>query len=170
MSGWYGASRGPKGEKGERGDDGVGTPGAPGTAATVSVGTVTTGAPGSPASVTNAGTANDAVLNFSIPRGDKGDPGTPSKLVHSVTATTNAAGVYTFTFPTPFAAVPRVVACVQSATTDIFDVKVTAVSTTSCTVQIGRTQASVVSLLGLTILSVPSSVGAQTVNIIACAP
>ncbi len=31
-------------------------------------------------------------------------------------------------------------------------------------------QASVVSLLGLTILSIPASVGAQTVNIIACAP
>lgn len=170
MSGWYGASRGPKGEKGEKGEDGVGTPGAPGAAATVSVGTVTTGAPGSSASVTNAGTANAAVLNFSIPRGNQGDPGTPSKLVHSITATTNAAGSYTFTFPTAFAATPRVTATVQSATVDIFDVKITSVSTTSCTVQIGRTQASVVALLGLTILSVPTSVGAQVVHIIACAP
>lgn len=101
-------------------------------------------------------------------KGDKGDPGTPSKLVHSTTATTNAAGAYTFTFPTAFSSPPRVVATVQSATADIFDVKITAVSTTSCSVQVGRTQASVVTLLGLTILSVPASVGAQTVHIIAC--
>ena len=41
-------------------------------AATVSVGTVTTGKPGTNASVTNSGTENDAVLNFTIPRGDPG--------------------------------------------------------------------------------------------------
>lgn len=110
------------------------------------------------------------------PKGDTGDtgpqgvPGVNAKLIQSISATTNATGAYTFTFPTAFAAIPRISADVQSATTDIFDVKVTAVSTTACSVQIGRTQASVVALLGLTILSVPASVGAQTVHIIAIAP
>jgi hypothetical protein len=57
--------------------DGSGTTfqGPAGTAATVAVGTVTTGAAGSSAAVVNAGTSNAAVLNFTIPKGDKGDTG-----------------------------------------------------------------------------------------------
>ena len=43
--------------------------GPPGAAATVTVGTVTTGEPGTDALVTNSGTENAAVLNFTIPRG-----------------------------------------------------------------------------------------------------
>ncbi|HEX3968675.1 MAG TPA: DNRLRE domain-containing protein, partial [Edaphobacter sp.] len=53
----------------------TGATGPGGTAATVSVGTVTTGAAGSQASVTNAGTANAAVLNFTIPQGAAGTGG-----------------------------------------------------------------------------------------------
>lgn len=49
--------------------------GAPGTAATVAVGTVTTLVAGANASITNSGTSNQAVLNFNIPRGAKGDDG-----------------------------------------------------------------------------------------------
>ena len=55
---------GPKGDKGDTGD-----------AATITVGSTSTGAPGTSASVTNAGTSSAAVLNFTIPRGDKGDKG-----------------------------------------------------------------------------------------------
>ena len=44
-------------------------PGPPGAAATVTIGMVTTGAPGTPAEVTNSGTAQNAVLNFTIPQG-----------------------------------------------------------------------------------------------------
>ena len=44
-------------------------------AATIEVGTVTTGGPGTDAAVTNTGTETDAVLNFVIPRGDKGEKG-----------------------------------------------------------------------------------------------
>lgn len=40
--------------------------------ASVTVGTVTTGEPGSQASVANSGTNKDAVLDFTIPRGDTG--------------------------------------------------------------------------------------------------
>ena len=56
--------RGPQGIKGDKGD-----------AATVRVGTVATGAAGSQATVTNSGTANAAVFDFSIPQGPKGDKG-----------------------------------------------------------------------------------------------
>jgi hypothetical protein len=45
------------------------------TNSTVTVGTTTTGAAGSNASVTNSGTSTDAVLNFTIPRGDTGVTG-----------------------------------------------------------------------------------------------
>lgn len=55
-------SEGPKGEKGD--------------AATVAVGTVTTLPAGSPATVENTGTSSAAVLNFGIPKGQKGDTGT----------------------------------------------------------------------------------------------
>lgn len=41
----------------------------------VRVGTVTTGNPGSQAAVTNSGSGNNVVLDFTIPRGDKGNPG-----------------------------------------------------------------------------------------------
>ena len=50
----------------------VGPLGANGTNATINSITVTTGAPGSSASVTNTGTTSAAILNFTIPRGDKG--------------------------------------------------------------------------------------------------
>jgi hypothetical protein len=66
----------PQGTKGDKGD--AGTPGAQGPrgfAATVNVGETTTGAPGTNASVVNAGNENDAVLKFTIPRGDKGETG-----------------------------------------------------------------------------------------------
>ena len=76
---WMQGPPGPQGQQGE-----------PGAAATVTVGTVTTGEPGTDVIVTNSGTENAAVLNFTIPtgetgavgavgpqgpRGDKGDPG-----------------------------------------------------------------------------------------------
>ena len=57
--------RGPKGKDGTDGQ-----------AATVAVGTVTTGAAGSSASVVNRGTASAAVLDFTIPKGDRGSDGT----------------------------------------------------------------------------------------------
>jgi len=46
-----------------------------GDAATVDVGTTTTGVAGSNANVVNVGTTSEAVLNFTIPRGDKGEKG-----------------------------------------------------------------------------------------------
>ena len=59
--------RGLKGETGDTGDKG--------DAATIAVGTTTTGAAGTNASVTNSGDEHDAVFDFTIPKGDKGETG-----------------------------------------------------------------------------------------------
>lgn len=61
---------GPQGPQGE-----PGTPGAAGANASVTVGSTTTSAPGSNAAVTNSGTAQNAVFNFTIPRGATGPQG-----------------------------------------------------------------------------------------------
>lgn len=61
---WMQGPPGPQGQQGE-----------PGAAATVTVGTVTTGEPGTDAIVTNSGTENAAVLDFTIPRGETGAVG-----------------------------------------------------------------------------------------------
>ena len=63
------ASRGEDGADGKDGADGT-----DGIDATITIGTVTTGAAGTSASVNNVGTPSNAVFNFSIPKGDKGDP------------------------------------------------------------------------------------------------
>lgn len=71
---------GPEGPKGETGEAGAqGPAGSDGSAATIRIGEVTTGAAGSQASVTNEGTENAAILNFSIPQGAAGTPGTPGQ-------------------------------------------------------------------------------------------
>ena len=71
--------QGVQGEKGEKGDTGAagakGDKGDPGTAATITVGDVETGAAGSKVIVNNSGTANAAIFDFTIPKGDKGDKG-----------------------------------------------------------------------------------------------
>ena len=70
---------GPKGEAGPKGDPGPkGDQGAQGPAGTVSIGTVAaTAGETASAEVTNSGTDTNAELNFSftLPRGEKGDPG-----------------------------------------------------------------------------------------------
>lgn len=67
---------GPQGPPGPEGP--AGSPGRDGTDgrnATIEIGTVTTGQPGTDASVVNSGTETDAVLNFTIPRGEQGIQG-----------------------------------------------------------------------------------------------
>jgi hypothetical protein len=70
---------GPKGDTGPTGPQGpagaTGPTGPAGAAASVAIGTTTTGAPGGNAAVTNSGTAQAPVLNFTIPRGNTGATG-----------------------------------------------------------------------------------------------
>ena len=64
---------GPAGPTGPTGPTGpAGNEGAAGTAATFAVGTVTTGDPGTDAKVTNSGTPQNAILDFTIPQGPTG--------------------------------------------------------------------------------------------------
>lgn len=58
---------GPPGQPGKDGKDGI--------SPTVTVGTTTTTAPGTNAVVTNSGTTQDLILDFSIPRGATGETG-----------------------------------------------------------------------------------------------
>ncbi|MGA1073268.1 MAG: hypothetical protein ACO3S3_11465 [Pseudohongiellaceae bacterium] len=66
---------GPQGPQGDTGATGSqGSQGDPGTAATITIGAITTGTAGSNVVVTNSGTSTAAILNFTIPKGDQGDP------------------------------------------------------------------------------------------------
>lgn len=64
---------GPTGPTGPQGD--IGPTGPQGIAATVTVGTTTTGEAGTDALVTNSGTLEDAILDFTIPAGITGPTG-----------------------------------------------------------------------------------------------
>lgn len=66
-----------------------GLQGAAGAAATITIGSVTTGEPGTNASVTNSGTTSKAVLNFIIPRGEKGAGGGTSVIVDTALSSTS---------------------------------------------------------------------------------
>jgi hypothetical protein len=87
-------------------------PGLLGVIASVNVGTTTTGAAGSSAFVVNSGTPLDAVLNFTIPRGDTGATGAAATIAAGTTTTTNpgtnatvtnvgtsGAAIFDFTIP-----------------------------------------------------------------------
>jgi len=81
----------------------------------------------------------------------------------------DAAGLITWTFNPAFdvGVVPRVCAIAEttSGVTDVINVQVEGTPTnTGCTLRVTRTQRSVVALIGLTILSIPSSPGATWVH------
>jgi len=83
---------------------------------------------------------------------------------------TASNGTLTWTYPVAFDAgvVPQIMAIVETAdgVTDVVNVQIEGTPTnTSAKIRVNRTQQSVVSLLGLTILSVPASVGVQWVHL-----
>lgn len=70
-------AQGAQGEKGEKGDPGRdGSPGATGATPRFTV-TAVTGEAGTAASVTQSGTAENPMVEFTIPRGEKGEKGDP---------------------------------------------------------------------------------------------
>lgn len=75
-------------KNGEKGDTGPAGPsgqnGVDGQAATITIGTVTTGDAGTGASVINSGTETNAVFDFVIPKGDKGDAATGGGIVEEI--------------------------------------------------------------------------------------
>lgn len=161
---WLESLRGSDGIDGEDGVDGAN--GTNGSAATVSVGTVTTGA----AAVTNVGTSSDAVLNFTVPKGDKGDkgdqgdPGSAAavKRAEFYTLTTDASGNATQSFSpaftNPFVTVARGVGVAASTLT-----RITALSGSSVTIKTERNDTA--SLLGTGLIPLASYVNVPSVSV-----
>lgn len=79
--------QGAKGDKGDKGEQGL--QGIAGTAATIRIGSVYTGEPGTNASVSNSGTSTNAILNFTIPRGNPGSDGGTSVEVDAALSNTS---------------------------------------------------------------------------------
>lgn len=114
--------------------------------------------------------------------GSAGSPGQYAPFNHThpskarkARATTAADGTYTWTFDPPFTTGVTPIVCAIAETgvgvTDVVNVQVVGTPTnTSCKLQVNRTQRSVAAVLGLTILSVPASVGASVVHAIALEP
>jgi hypothetical protein len=88
------------------------TNGIDGVNPTVTVGSTTTGNPGTNASVINSGTTRDVILDFTIPRGDKGDTGAAATIAVGAVTTglptdpasvtnvgTSSAAIFDFTIP-----------------------------------------------------------------------
>lgn len=101
---------------------------------------------------------------------------THASKARKIRAQSDTSGLLVWTFDPPFAAgvVPRVVAVAETsgpAVTDVVNVQVEGTPTnTSCNLRVNRTQRSVANLLGLTILSIPSSVGVTWVHALALEP
>ncbi len=86
-----------------------------------------------------------------------------------------ADGLITWAYSTPFAdgVIPRVVAIAEApaGVTDVINVQLVGTPTnTQCTLLVNRTNRTIASLLGLTILSVPSQPGVTWVHAVAIEP
>lgn len=100
---------------------------------------------------------------------------THASKVRKIRMQTAADGSLTWTFSPPFAAgvTPIVLAVAEAASgvTDVINAQVVDTPTnTGCKLLVNRTQRSAVALLGLTILSVPSSPGVTWVHAVALEP
>lgn len=87
---------------------------------------------------------------------------------------TAADGTYTWVYPQPFAngSTPKIFVVAEGGVgvTDVINAQTDGPPTsTQCKIRVTRTQQSAVALLGLTILSVPSSPGVTWVSIVALA-
>lgn len=92
--------------------------------ASVTVGTVTTGNPGTQASVVNSGTDKDAVLDFTIPRGDTGSvDNISSQAVTFAEASNNNKIASGETLSTLFGKTSRLFTRVGTAETNITDIQ-----------------------------------------------
>jgi len=87
----------------------------------------------------------------------------------AATGTTNASGDVTFAFPAGlFAAAPVVEVAFQgAASASPVDFRITALSATSCTINVRQSLATVVALIGLTILAASTPLNGATVHVIA---
>lgn len=90
-----------------------------------------------------------------------------------MTSAADGSLVWTFSPPFDTGVVPRVVAIAETTAgvTDVINVQIEGTPTnTGVNLRVNRTQRSVASLLGLTVLSVPSQPGATIVHAVALEP
>lgn len=94
--------------------------------------------------------------------------------INRAVVTTTTDGTYTWTLPTACSSGQLPVVSITpegSANTDVFNHKVTAKSNSSVSILVSRTQVSVASLIGLSVLSIPTGgTGATVVDLIAVCP
>lgn len=103
------------------------------------------------------------------PKGDTGDTGPPgpSKRIVTMTASTNASGIVAFTYSPAFASVPHVSVAMVRGTTREWT-RLTASSAAGCTVHAFSQNATLLSLLGIDILTAgTTNLSGRSVNIMA---
>lgn len=80
-----------------------------------------------------------------------------SSTFQSTRAQTDASGNYTWTFTTPFVAAPKITALAETSAAGMFNVQLTAVTTTNATFKAIRTTSVTVALVGLDLLQFNNS-------------
>lgn len=90
----------------------------------------------------------------------------------AATGVTNAAGDVTFAFPVGLFSVAPVIdlAFQGAANASPVDYRITALSATSCTVNVRQSLATVIALLGLTLLAASLPLSGATIHLIATSP
>lgn len=100
--------------------------------------------------------------------GTQGPPGADAKRIVAASGTTNASGDATFTFSPAFAVAPHIDATITPQSNVNHKCRLTAVSTTGCTVRVESQNQAFLSLLGLDVLSAAVTVvSGATVSITA---
>lgn len=87
---------------------------------------------------------------------------------YASSGTTDGSGNVTFTFNTPFAAVPDVAHSIETALSDATEARITAISVSAVTYNVRRSPA--VTILGISVLSAPVAAVGVIVRVIATTP
>lgn len=93
---------------------------------------------------------------------------TAGRRTYAGSAVSDGSGNATFTFTPAFSVMPDVVQGVQTTNTNVTEARITALSTSSCTVNV-RQSPSVV-ILGISVLQTPGPLTGATVHLIAVEP
>lgn len=100
--------------------------------------------------------------------GVAGPPGPNAKRIDVASGTTNASGDAVFTFSPAFAVAPHIDATITPQSNVNHKCRLTAVSTTGCTVRVESQNQAFLSLLGIDVLSAAvTAVSGATVSITA---
>lgn len=93
---------------------------------------------------------------------------TSNRRIFAGSGVSNASGDVVFTFSPAFSAVPDVAQGVQTSNTNATEARITALSASSCTVNVRQSPGVVI--LGISVLQVPQPLVGATVHIVAVEP